>query len=87
MDEAEKKARHGRIRDKGDWISAFDRDLIRAAVGKLEVNFETCDDEMGFVGTVIQVDQHWIKFETQEGQSWFNKSVISRVKVLDHAAE
>jgi hypothetical protein len=71
-----------RPREPQDWITSFDRDLIRAAQKKLKISLETMDDEEPLAGAlVIQVDKYFIKVEKGGVQTWINKSHICKVVV------
>ncbi len=65
-----------------DWVTAFDRDLIRAARDRLKVEIETVEDEEPISGVyVIQVDKDFIKLSISGDSTWLNKAHICRVRI------
>jgi len=67
-----------------DWVTSFDRDLIRAATKHLSISFETIEDEQEIRDVlVIQVDRDFIKIRQDGTDIWFNKSHICKV-VISH---
>lgn len=63
-----------------DWVTSFDRDLIRAARDRLKVKMETMDDEEPITDAyVIQVDKDFIKLSIDGEQTWVNKLHICKV--------
>lgn len=78
------KVRH---RPHQDWITAFDRDLIRAAQKKLPVTFCMADREEDFTGYIIQVDAGFVKVDVGGSQVWFNKDLMSDVTIGDENDE
>jgi hypothetical protein len=65
-----------------DWVTSFDRDLIRAAKNKTPISFETIEDEQEVRGAiVIQVDKEFIKIRHDGIEVWFNKSHMCKVMI------
>ena len=69
-------------RQHQDWVTSFDRDLIRAAVEKTPISFETVDYEEEIAGgIVIQVDKEFIKVRINGEDVWFNKEHICKLRI------
>jgi len=65
-----------------DWVTSFDRDLIRAAKNKTPISFETIEDEQLVEGAiVVQVDREFIKIRHDGDEIWFNKSHMCKVMI------
>jgi hypothetical protein len=68
-------------KEKQDWVTSFDRDLIRASIAKTKIWFETIEDEREIEAErVLQVDREFIKVRIEDDEVWFNKSHICKLR-------
>jgi len=76
---AKPRREHNRLQD---WVTSFDRDLIRASRDKIPISFFTLDEEVEIVAArVIQVDKEFIKVRVEGEDAWFNKSHICSLRI------
>lgn len=71
-----------KVKDSKDWVTAFDRDLIKAAQMKTKTAIVTIDEEYEMRDLIIlQVDQNFIKVQNTHQEVWLNKANICKVMI------